>query len=142
MSAIRRSAAAAGVSLAVTVLLSGCFACTTIGYVNSDPAIIELDDELSGDASIAACFGELCDAAPLPREDGLRWTVPQEPPYVADELVVLGGERTLRVVVANANGETVIDAPYEIPVKVQRSGWFGQCSGPVSFLPVKVSLVD
>lgn len=126
------------IATAVTVPLSGCFACTTIGYVNNSPAIIELNTALPADHSISACFGESCSVAPLASEDGYRWTVPQEPPYLVEGDLALGAKGPLRVVIADEAGELVIDDHYEIPIMAERAGWLRQCPGPVSFAPLEI----
>ena len=98
---------------------------------------MELDVPLPADLTLSSCFGKDCDPALLTRSDGLRWAVPQEPPYV-NEPAVPGEERTLRVVFATESGDVLSDAEYEISTTSESTGVFGQCSGPFTFEPVAV----
>ncbi|MBH0098452.1 hypothetical protein I6E68_04765 [Salinibacterium sp. NSLL150] len=138
MTKTRRALATAALGAVAMMSLSGCLACSAVGYVNNGPAVIELEDALHEAEMLSACFGEECVVQPVTRSDGKRWEVPQEPPYVDDSVFVLGGERSLHVVVSDRDGFVISDATYEIPVSVERRGLFGQCSGPVSFEPVLI----
>lgn len=112
-------------------------ACPAIGYVNDGPAVLETPTELPKGTTLAACFGTTCEAEPVPRTDGRRWEVPQEPPYLDASAVPLGGP-DIRVVITDAEGLVVADRVYEIPIRGERTGVFGQCPGPASYAPVDI----
>lgn len=128
------------VVVAAMMPLSGCTACSAVGYIYSGPAVVELDAPLPTDSSMSACFGEVCEPAELTRGDGQRWEIPQEPPFVGDGSLRDGAQRNLRVVVTDSSGTAISDAEYEIPVTVEPTGVFGQCPGPFSFEPVAIAL--
>jgi hypothetical protein len=91
-------------------------------------------------AIVTACFGADCEPAEVHQLRG-EWTVPQEAPYLGPGVVGDGSVQTLRLVVADGTG-ALVDDEFEIPVAVERTGIFGQCTGPFQFEPVQVSLED
>lgn len=136
------SAVNAAMIAGVAISLSGCVvACPAIGYGYWGPAVLEFTAPVSSSASIAACFGDGCTPADLARDDGQRWEVPQEAPYIGDG-VIGGSVQSVRVVVTDDRGQTLSDQAYEIPVSVERTGVFGQCGGPFKFEPVRITLTN
>lgn len=137
-SGIGRSVFACGVALASGLLLSACAgipACSAVAYVYGGPAVIEFDAVLPTDTTVAACFGDGCEPAVVERADGRTWEVPQSHPFFAEDLMIPGEERSLRVVVAGADG-AVSDGVHDIPVRTESTGVFGECPGPFTFEPV------
>ncbi|WP_344294560.1 hypothetical protein [Agromyces neolithicus] len=145
----RRRAAAASVAAIVTATLTGCSgivldACPAIGYLYSGPAVVEFSPPPPPGSTTAACFGDECTPAPF-EPVGDVWQVPQQAPYLGAGTFGDGSETTLRIVVvapdpAGAEQRTLVDDAFEIPVSVERTGIFGQCTGPFSFEPVEVVL--
>lgn len=128
-------------ALASALLLSACAgmsACSAVGYIYGGPAVVEFDLALPDDATLAACFGDPCEPATVERADGRTWEVPQELPYFASDELIPGGERSLRVVVTEHDG-AVADVIHEIPIHMEKSGVFGECPGPFSFKPVRLT---
>jgi hypothetical protein len=116
---------------AATTGLTGCVtACPTIGFVNSDPAIVEFEQPLGDAVTVSACFGDECEPAPVAPGEGSRWEVPQSSPF-ADESTPIGSTR-LRVVV-ELDGDILSDEMHHIPTATVRTGVFGQCPGPWRF---------
>ena len=123
--------------LAGGFLLSGCVgipACSAVGYFYDGPAVIEFDVELPPEATVAACFGQLCEPAIVERTDGRTWEVAQRSPFLPEDKVP-GDAFDLRVIVTDIDG-TVSDGVHEIPVKTEPTGVFGECPGPFTFEPV------
>ncbi len=88
------AAATAGVggaaALAVALILAlvaahGQIHCTTIGYANLAPIVIQADARVG---AVAACLGAGCTPVPLRDGGDGRWEVPQEAPYVSDRAAV------------------------------------------------------
>lgn len=126
----------------LTVGLSGCVgtACSAVGYIYTGPAVLEFSPPLDEGVGVAACFGAECEPAAIARGSEATWAVPQEPPFFESEVLVPGEERMLRVVVTGSNGAVVSDGVHEIPIRVERTGVFGECPGPFSFEPVVIDL--
>jgi hypothetical protein len=124
--------------------LTGCMpgvvldACPAIGYLYNGPAVVQFEPAPPESAIVTACFGTDCEPAEVHQLRG-EWTVPQEAPYLGPGVYGDGSVQTLRLVVADGTG-TLVDDEFEIPVAVERTGIFGQCSGPFQFEPVQVSL--
>lgn len=128
------------VALVAMSSLSGCVslsACPAVGYAYGGPAVIQFDPKLPAGATVAACFGEECGPAPVSiTADGV-WEVPQETPYIPADTIPAGEIRALRVVATAPDG-TATDDTYEIPIKMEPEGVFGQRPGPFTFEPVVV----
>jgi hypothetical protein len=128
---------------AVGMSLSGCVglsACSTVGYLYTGPAVIEFSEPVPKAVSVAACLGEDCEPAALTRENAERWEVPQEAPYLGPSSYGDGSDRTVHVVVTQADGAVLSDESHEIPIAAEKTGLFGQCPGPFSFEPVSIVL--
>ncbi|WP_169514014.1 hypothetical protein [Agromyces subbeticus] len=87
---------------------------------------------------VTACFGADCVPAEVDQLRG-EWAVPQEAPYLGPGVIANGSAQTLRLVVVDGT-RTLVDDEFEIPVTVERTGIFGQCTGPFRYEPVHVSL--
>lgn len=126
-------------TLASGLLVSACVgipACSGVGYIYQGPAVIEFDTALPAETTLAACFGEPCEPAPVARADGRTWRVPQTSPFLVGD-VIPGEERSLRVVVTGGDG-AVSDEMHEISVRGEKTGVFSECPGPFTFEPVRL----
>lgn len=136
----------AALAVSAGLSLTGCVggvvldACPAIGYLYNGPAVVQFEPAPPESAVVTACFGADCVPADVDRLRG-EWTVPQESPYLGPGVVGDGAEQTLRLVVVDGT-RTLVDDEFEIPVAVERTGIFGQCSGPFRYEPLQVSLGD
>ncbi|MCK6066525.1 MULTISPECIES: hypothetical protein [Microbacterium] len=132
-------AVAAGI-LTSALALSACVppgvACPAIGFVLSDPVVIEIDPDLVGGGSVAACLGDDCEPALVASVDPGKWEVPQEPPYAPQDTIGLDLGAGIRVAIVDAAGATIRDEWFEIPFT---SSSDGVCPGPVEVQPVVVT---
>jgi hypothetical protein len=136
----------AALAVSAGLSLTGCVgglvldACPAIGYLYNGPAVVQFDAAPPESAVVTACFGADCEPAEVDQLRG-EWTVPQEAPYLGPDVVGNGSVQRLRLVVVDGT-RTLVDDEFEIPVAVERTGMFGQCSGPFRFEAVQVSLGD
>jgi hypothetical protein len=128
-------AGAAGAAVLTVALVLGLVAahgatsCTTIGYLNFAPLVIEADADVD---TVGACIGAGCTPVELPRDGDGTWDVPQEAPYLSDGATAGSvDEITVR---ASSAGQVVADAT--VPVTRVPRGGQGQCPGPFDYAPV------
>jgi hypothetical protein len=115
----------AAVLVVAGLSLSGCvMACPAIAYLYSGPAVLQFSEPVPASAMVAACFGDACAPVELPRNDDRRD----------------GWVQTVRVVVTDRSGKITSDKAHEIPIDVERTGVFGQCTGPFEFEDVPITL--
>ena len=141
-----RAILCAALAVSAGFSLTGCVggvvldACPAIGYGYNGPAVVEFEPAPPGSAVVTACFGAECEPAEVDQVRG-EWAVPQEAPYLGPDVYGDGSAQTLRLVVTDGT-RTLVDDEFEIPVTVERTGIFGQCTGPFRYEPVHVSLGD
>jgi hypothetical protein len=125
-----------GAALTVALILAlvaahGQIHCTTVGYANLAPIVIEAD---TGIGAVAACIGTGCTPVPLRDGGDGAWEVPQEPPYVTDRAAV-GQVETVTVRAESAGGVTEETFPVvRVPLDART-----QCPGPFDYAPVLVA---
>lgn len=122
---------------ALTACVPPGLACPAIGFVYSAPVVLEVDPDLVGDGTAAACFGDECEAAELALDADGRGRVPQEPPYFPEGTIGINPGDGIRVVITDGAGEVVRDERFEIPYKSTAEPT--SCPAPVGFQPVVVS---
>lgn len=137
---MRARAAAVSAALAAVLMLAACaplqVACSTIGYVYTDPVDVEIPPTLGGDATVAACIGTACDPVPIivAAGDG-TWQMPAEPSYTPHGAIGIAPGDGIRLVLTTTTGEIVRDEWIEIPYTALSDR---SCPGPVEFQPVVV----
>lgn len=132
--------AAVPAALVGALTLSSCvppgIACPAIGFVYAAPVVVEVDQALIGDGSLAACLGDDCEPALIEPVDAGRWEVPQEPPYAPGDTIGLDDGDGIRIVITDVDGGIVRDDWYEIPYT---GGSDGFCPGPREYQSVIIS---
>lgn len=111
-------------------------ACPAIGYVYAAPVVVQIEPDLVGDGTLAACLGAQCEAAAIVPSEAGRWEVPQETPYAPADTIGLDPGDSIRLVITTSTGEVVRDEWVEIPYTSHSDGF---CPGPVEFHPVELS---
>lgn len=107
--------------------------CPAMGYAYTDPVELVFSTPPS---SVAACFGEGCQPAPVSQDDERKWLVPQSAPYLDGPVSIT----SIHVeAIAAIGGRTAAD----MPVETESTGEypFGlECGGPFRFKPVHLTL--
>jgi hypothetical protein len=137
--AVAAATAGVGGAAALTVALilalvaaHGQIHCTTIGYANLAPIVIEAD---AGVGAVAACLGAGCTPVPLRDGGGGTWEVPQEAPYVSDRAAV-GQVETVTVRTGSAGGDLTEETFPVVRVPLDART---QCPGPFDYAPVTLA---
>jgi hypothetical protein len=136
---MKRRAGAAALVGTLVAALTGCaavpppFACPLVAYVYMDPVHILIDLPMAGAETVAACFNEGCEVAPIHLGDDGMYVLPQEEPFItADSLGINPGTV---VTVAVTRGGTTYEYVTEVPYEVLEPG---PCPSPVEFQPVVI----
>jgi len=113
---------------ALPVALSGC-ACTTVGYINTDPIAVKIVGALPDGAILSACLDDGCTPAEVAIDGDGRLEIPQAQPYRSADSI--NPPTIARVVVTVSDGTALVDERLE--VRTAPDNPISSCPGPFHY---------
>jgi len=98
---------------ALPMSLSGC-ACTTVGYINTNPISVTINGQLQDGATVSACLDDGCTPATVDVADDNRFEIPQEEPFRTGDSV--NPPVLARIVVTADDDATLVDQQLEVQI--------------------------
>lgn len=113
---------------ALPMSLSGC-ACTTVGYINTNPISVTINGQLQDGATVSACLDDGCTPATVDVADDNRFEIPQEEPFRTGDSV--NPPVLARIVVTADDDATLVDQQLE--VQIAQDNPISACPGPFHY---------